>query len=135
MSAAIRQWVCEQLVFTDDLQKADLLDESRTSTELIEFLRQILTIRAGVWANGKLEVLAVRGDHPTFDGPAGHSGGNAIDFAPIVDDADLHLFEDLGNCPQAKGIGLGGIYQKYSSTPRSFCDNASDHIHVQVLNF
>ncbi len=131
-----REAISAELVFTDDTQKSDLLDESLTSTELIEFLQQLLSIRDGVWKGKKLEVLSVRTDHPTEDGPDGHQGGNAIDFAPILDDADVHLMQDLNNCPRAMGVGLGGFYQKYLGLlTHGFTDNSEPHIHVQVLNY
>ena len=141
MSQQTRQWVCAQLKFTDDTQQADLMDESRTTTTLIAFLQELLTTRDGVWCN-KLEVTAVRTDHPTDDGPDGHSGGNAIDFAPLVDDADMHLIQDIQACPDARGIGLGGYYQQFAAAcggygpdSKLFPDNVTNHIHVQVVGY
>jgi hypothetical protein len=145
MSAETRQWVCDQLVFTDDTQKADLLNAdpaTGTQTNLIAFLQELLTARGGVWQGGKLEVTAVRTDHPTPDGPNGHEGGNAVDFAPVTDDADLHLIQDVQACVDARGIGLGGYYQQfadacggYSEQSKLFPDNVSPHIHVQVVGY
>lgn len=148
MSVQVRQEIVSQLRFSSDPSQAegqrdDLLtfDSNNpshpaqgTSTQLIAFLQELLNARGGIW-RGKLEVLAVRSDHPTQDGPNGHSGGNAIDFAPIVDDADGHLMNDINNCGDAEGIGLGGKYKVFGYTGKEFQDNDSDHIHVQVQTY
>jgi hypothetical protein len=141
VSIETRTWVCNRLTFTDDTQKSDLMNPDLTTTELIAFLQELLTARFGVWI-GKLEVTAVRSDHPSIDGPDGHNGGNAIDLAQIVDEADRHLIEDIQACEGAKGIGLGGPYQAYSvacggynAGSKLFEDNGTDHLHVQVVGY
>ncbi len=136
MSILTRKAICADLSFTNCTQERDLMDKSLTSPELVEFLSQLLSIRGGVWKGKKIEVLSVRTDHPTPDGPNGHQGGNAIDLAPIIDDADVHFMKDLNSCSRAMGVGVGGMYRQYLSLlARGFEDNNTSHIHVQVLNY
>jgi hypothetical protein len=144
MSTQARQAVCDAFGQIDDVQTADLMNEdptTGTSTALIAFLQQLFAARDGVWVD-KLVCTAVRTDHPTYDGPDGHSGGNAIDYAQITDDADQHLIEDTQSCPGALGIGLGGPYQDYAdacggynATSKLFEDNNTNHLHVQVVGY
>jgi len=142
MSQETRAWVCERLHFTDDTQEPDLMDPSKTSTNLIAFLQELLTARSGIWYK-RLQVNAVRTDHPTPDGPNGHEGGNAIDLAQYgEDDALCHLTADVQACENAKGIGLGGPFQQcadalggYNEQSKLFQDNDTDHIHIQVVGY
>lgn len=146
MSDATREFVCQSFGQITDEQRGDLMNAdpaTGTSTELIEFLQELFTCRAGVWI-GKLKCSSVRRDHPTPDGPNGHQGGNGVDFTQIADpdDAVVHLVQDVQSCTAAKGIGLGGPFQKaadycggYNSTSRLFQDNNTDHIHVQVVGY
>jgi hypothetical protein len=144
MSTQARQSVCDAFGQITDGQRADLMNEdpaTGTSTALIAFLQELFTQRDGVWV-GKLVCTAVRSDHPTYDGPDGHSGGNAIDYGQINDDADEHLIEDTQDCPGALGVGLGGPYQAYADAcggynaqSKLFEDNSTDHIHVQVCGY
>jgi hypothetical protein len=139
MSAQARQEVCDWFRSITDGQRADLMDDTLTTTELIEFLQELFLARDGVW-KGLIDCLAVRSDHPTYDGPNGHSGGNAIDI--WNGDARQHLIEDTQACLDARGIGLGGLFQAYadacggySESSKLFEDNFSDHLHVQVVGY
>ena len=145
MSQQARQAACDAFGQIDDVQRADLMNEdpnTGTTTNLILFLQQLFAQRNGIWV-GKLVCTAVRTDHPTYDGPNGHSGGNAIDFSQIgQDDAVVHLVQDVQACAQAKGIGLGGPFQAaanacggYSEQSKLFQDNSQDHVHVQVVGY
>jgi hypothetical protein len=145
MSQQERQAICDAFGQIDESQRADLMNEdpeTGTTTELIQFLQQLFAQRDGVWV-GKLVCTAVRSDHPTYDGPDGHSGGNAIDFSQIgEDDAAEHLLQDTQSCAQAKGIGVGGPFQSVAGTCGGYCeesklfeDNNTDHIHVQVVGY
>lgn len=141
MSIETRTWVCSQLAYTDNTQQSDLMNPNLTTTELIAFLVELLYARGGAWQNKNILVTAVRTDHPTQDGPDGHSGGNAIDFADN-NGAPGHLLADVQSCEQAKGIGCGGEYQQYaaalggySAQSKLFEDNSTNHVHVQVLNY
>lgn len=140
MSLETRQWVCDRLAFTTGTQRNDLMDPTMTSTALISFLWELLTIRDGVWQKN-IVVTSVRSDHPTQDGPNGHQGGNAIDFI-TADSAKRHLITDTQACEAAKGIGLGGLYRQYSDDcggysqgSKLFADNDQDHIHTQVVGY
>lgn len=151
MSSQMRQYVCDNLLFSRDSDRADLMDDGGagaeldthgTSSQLISFLEELLGQRGGVWKR-RLLVTAVRSDHPSPDGPNGHAGGNAIDFSePGVDDAIVHLVQDVQRCPAALGIGLGGPFQAaaaacggYDEGSKLFEDNSTDHIHVQVKGY
>jgi len=139
MSIEARQAVCDSFRTISDGQRADLMDPSLTTTELILFLQQLFAARDGVW-KGLIDCLSVRSDHPTYDGPNGHSGGNAIDY--WNGDAREHLIQDAQSCDQAKGIGLGGPFQQYADAcggyneaSKLFEDNPSDHLHTQVVGY
>lgn len=136
-----RQWIAYQLAYTDATQKSDLLNPAQTTDDLLNFLWDLLHVRAGVWQRKALLITAVRADHPTQDGPDGHAGGNAVDFADN-NGAPGHLLADVQACSSAKGIGVGGEYRSYadalcgySASSRLFEDNATDHIHVQVVGY
>lgn len=135
-----RNWVADGLVFSAESQVSDIKDASLTTDGLILFLEELLTMRDGVWQH-TVDVTAVRSDHPTYDGPDGHSGGNAIDFVSTVF-APEHLIADIQKCQMAKGIGLGGAYQMYANElggyneqSKLFQDNDETHIHVQVVGY
>ena len=139
MSAQTRQAVVSYFRTISDSQRSDLLDPDLTTTTLIAFLQELFDIRNGVW-RGQIDCLSVRSDHPTYDGPNGHSGGNAIDY--WNGDARQHLIEDAQACVDARGIGLGGPFQQYAAacggySPQSklFQDNDSDHLHTQVQGY
>jgi hypothetical protein len=144
MSSQARQEVVNNFGQITQGQIDDLMNEdpaTGTSTNLIAFLQELFNQRGGIWVD-KLICTAVRSDHPTYDGPDGHSGGNAIDYAQIEDDADEHLIEDTQACDGAKGIGLGGPYQAYADAcggynagSKLFEDNSTDHVHVQVVGY
>jgi len=120
--------------------RSDLLDSTITTDKLISSLSEILSIRNGVW-RGNIYITAVRTDHPTYDGPNGHSGGNAYDCYILID-AKKHFIEDQQSCLDARGVGLGGVYQEYADqcggyneTSKLFQDNESDHVHIQVVGY
>ena len=144
MSAEAREFACDAFGQITAGQRADLMNEdpaTGTQTALIAFLGELFTERDGIWV-GKLVCTSVRSDHPTPDGPNGHQGGNAIDYAEIYPSAGLHLVADTQSCPAALGIGLGGDYQAYaeacggySPVSKLFQDNDQTHIHVQCVGY
>lgn len=141
MSLETREWVADCFGEITTEQRNDLMNPALTTTSLIAFLQELFMERNGVWV-GRLVCTAVRSDHPTNDGPDGHAGGNAIDFAQIENDASQHLIKDVQLCEGAKGIGLGGPYQPYAEAcggyneeSKLFQDNGTDHVHVQVQGY
>jgi hypothetical protein len=146
MSVAAREAVCNAFGQITAGQRADLMNDdpnTGTSTDLIAFLQKLFAIRNGVWV-GKLVCEAVRSDHPTYDGPDGHSGGNAIDYSQIAnpDDAAEHLVADTQSIEEAKGIGCAGPFKAvaaqlggYNAQSKLFEDNDTDHLHVQVVGY
>jgi len=144
MSKEAREQACDAFGHINGGQRSDLMNEdpeTGTSTELIAFLQELFSQRDGIWRS-KLVCTSVRADHPTYDGPNGHSGGNAIDFKQLGDDAAQHLVQDVQACATAKGIGLGGPLQAfaercggYSPKSKLFQDNKTNHVHVQVVGY
>lgn len=135
-----RDAICAELTFQKESQKSDLLDPSITTETLLTFLSELLSRRDGIW-KGKLVVTSVKSDHDD-DGPNGHFGGNALDFAAIQDDANGHLIADAQACEDARGIGLSPYYWNYvpalggfNEASKLFADQGGQHIHVQVVGY
>jgi hypothetical protein len=147
MSQQTRQWVCDRLVFQDDTQQSDLLNENLTQTNLIALLEQLLKLGAHI------EVTAVRSDHhddsnlaqPPYIGT--HAHGWAIDLWPLIDstpgnyvDAGTETFRDfLTECARLDGlfqIGLAGSADTpenhVSAGPTCFSDDGADHVHISA---
>lgn len=115
---------------TDDIN--DLKDEVKTSTYLIAALSVICMERIN------FIITAVRSDHHD-DGPHGHAGGFAADFAVEDYTNDIYFIRALVLNPWVRGFGLGGRYQAYQNEfgklrPDQifFLDNNTDHLHIQV---
>lgn len=123
----------------------DLLDESKTSTELIEGLTYI------VGKGYHFQLTAVNTDHATVDGPHGHNGGYAVDGWPLtgptqgawLDAGDAVFQRFLGDLSAYRGeagqtfqIGLAGSAKSSANFAAAaqhgvyaFDDDDQDHIH------
>jgi hypothetical protein len=130
-----------KLSFTDGTQAADLKSEGRTNTYLIALLEWLLKNCAE-----PIELLAVRTDHPTHDGPWAHTGGMAVDLYPKnwngrEQEAVCNVLKALAENPYCEAVGLGGVTQQwvsYVTWPKEhfvvFFDNTADHIHTGCAN-
>jgi hypothetical protein len=141
VSAAAREDLVKRLSFTDNEQKSDLLGENVTSTWLIAMLQ---------WMVGncpeRIEILAVRSDHPTPDGRWAHSGGLAADLYPKnwegrEHEAVVNVLKSFAENPYCYAVGLGGVTRQWESDvtwPSEkfvvFADSPEDHIHVDAAN-
>jgi hypothetical protein len=140
MSLAARQKLVNELIFKpgEEIGKADLLDPSLTSTNLIAYLLDILDY------GHIIEVTMVRTGHHD-DGPHGHAGGFAIDCWPLntrtegdwMDPDSEHFrdfLEDAGKSPWRYQVGLAGTAQKpenfRAAGDSAFADDGADHIHL-----
>lgn len=138
MSTAAREALVARLHFTDDSQRSDLLDDTITNTYLIALLQDLVS------GPEAIEILAVRSDHPTPDGPWAHSGGMAVDLYPLnwegrEETACKSVLRSLAESKYCEAIGLGGVTQAWAPpSPSSFCvvfnDNDADHIHTGCAN-
>lgn len=141
MSIAARKQLASQLHFTDEDQRADIIDPGQTNTYLVELLQWL------VWkCPSGILITALNSDHPTYDGGPhgnGHNAGKAADIwtASSDDTKVLEIIEALAKCPWAWTVGLGGSskqYESYVTWPSGpfvfFEDNNTDHIHVQCAN-
>lgn len=139
MSLQARQDLVAKLTFTDGTQKSDLLDPTITDTWLIAMLTDLVTRCAE-----PIEILAVRTDHPSKDGPWAHSGGLAVDLYPKnwegrEKEAVVYVMKAVAENPYAWAIGFGGVtqqWQTYVSWPTrnfvAFNDSDEDHLHVDA---
>jgi hypothetical protein len=130
-----------KLSFTDDSQAADLKDENVTSTYLIAMLEWQLA-----HTSEPIELLAVRSDHPSPDGPWAHEGGMAVDLYPRnwqgrEEEAVVSVLKGLADNPYCEAVGLGGVTQGWGGEITwptlyfvCFNDNGSDHIHAGCAN-
>lgn len=129
------------LSFTDASQSPDLQSELRTNTYLVALLQHLLDN-----CTEPVEVLAVRSDHTTPDGPWAHSGGMAVDLYPKnwegrEQTAVCNVLKALSENPYCEAVGLGGVTQQwitYVTWPSArfvvFYDNTADHIHCGCAN-
>jgi hypothetical protein len=132
-----------RLIFTDGTQKTDLLDPTKTQTELIAFLVHLTQY-------GWFQVTAVRTDH-SDDSALGvdcHANGYCIDGWPLETespgdflDPDSDLFtgflkKALGS-PFLLNIGLGGsAYTEKNMVTLAgygFQDDGQDHVHLGTV--
>lgn len=140
MSAQARQQLVSRLVFQDDSQRADLLDESKTQTNLIALLLAITS-------RWHLEITAVRSDHHDDSalGENCHANGYAVDcwpvwlgkpgdYIPSSDPAFLSFLKFCAQQPDLYQIGLAGSAQgdatMAAAGPTAFNDDGADHIHL-----
>lgn len=143
MSQQAREWVVSQLAFQRDSEKADLLDESLTNTDLIG----ALTIAARTFGGGAILVTSVRTDHgdDSHLGPHGHSEGFAVDVWPQGAGGPIFVGELIHNNPFVTKIGLGGAAQGWIEDAVwagrdvivingtvIFRDNSTPHVHIQT---
>ena len=147
MSQAARIALVAKLVFQDDSQKSDLLNEQLTSTNLIAALTSLVD------AGHHIEVTAVRSDHhDDGPGPGLHAGGYAVDCWPLADatpgnylDPGTQAFRDfLAACakaPDRMQVGLGGAAYSAANVAATglslddasvFHDDDEDHVHLGV---
>jgi len=141
MSAQARAALVSKLIFQDETQKSDLLDESKTQTSLIAYL-------LGLVDKGyHIEITAVRTDHDD-DSALGlhcHANGYAVDCWPLNSATpgdymtqDTHPFRqflvDAASSPWNFQIGLGGCADNsgdaIAAGSTEFPDNGADHIHL-----
>lgn len=143
MSAETRQAVVNnvKLNFTDNTQKSDFLDTTKTNTYTIAMIQWLLD---NVY--GPLLVLSVKSDHsPTGE----HYLGCAVDLYPANWRTNeyttcLDLMKGLSKCPFVEAVGLGGVtklWQNEVQWPPSgnypfvlFNDNDTDHLHAACAN-
>lgn len=130
-----------KLSFTDATQAPDLQNEMVTNTYLIAMLEWLLDN-----CSEPIEMLAIRTDHKTPDGPWAHSGGMAADFYPKnwqgrEQEAVCNVLKALANDPYCEAVGLGGVtwgWVSYVTWPKQhfivFQDNTLDHIHAGCAN-
>lgn len=131
-------------IFQRDSQRSDLLDPTKTQTELIAALRFL------IGAGHIIEFTAIRSDHHDDSGlnPTGvgtHARGWAADCWPLastspgdyVDAGDARFAAFLQDCakmPFLFQIGLGGSADTSANQAASgdtcFSDNGGDHIHL-----
>jgi len=152
MSAEARAALTERLVYRNESDKLDLLDENLTQTFLIAFLIDIADAADAVGC--KVLLTAVRSDHPTVDGPHGHNGGFAADGWLLNSAKDGDYVSGDGSderfakwlagmdaSPYRRQIGLGGeahndknlaaITVQLDRDPiTGFLDSSVDHVHM-----
>ena len=130
-----RESLVSKLHFANAVEKADLLDASKTHDNLIALL--------AVFAGRGFDILitSVRSDHGSDAalGPHGHSAGYAVDlWLPPIQSARLINCAIYENHYVTK-IGLGGVFQNEFKERGPihgtllFDDNSQDHIHFQTM--
>jgi len=143
MSIEARQQLCNRLIFQDDTQRADLMDPSKTQTNLIALLLDLSQ-------TFPIEITAVRSDHHD-DSALGlncHANGYAVDCWPLqtnqpgnyYDAENPHFLDFLtvaAQSPWCYQIGLAGSAQTdaavKASKGKSFMDDGADHIHLGAI--
>lgn len=131
-----RETLVSKLHFANAVEKADLLDATKTHDNLIAMLAVF------VGQGYDLIITSVRSDHGDDSalGPHGHSAGYAVDvWLPLF--CSSRFFDDaIYKNPYVTKLGLGGVFQtEYGAKrPRGifngtlvFDDNTQDHIHLQ----
>lgn len=133
-----------KISFTDSSQASDFQNENVTNSYLIALLQWQLDN-----CIEPIEILSVRTDHQTPDGPWAHSGGMAVDFYPKnwagrEEEAVTACMKALSENPYCEAVGLGGMtwnwvsYVTWPSGANSwwvvFQDNDKDHLHAGCAN-
>jgi len=126
-------------IFQHDSQRADLLDPSKTNTNLIQLLTDLVA------KNHIIEFTAIRSDHhdDSYLGKHCHAYGDAVDCWPLrsttpgdyKDASDLAGFcHDAAIDPAEYQEGLGGSASTHANAVACgrgfFQDNGADHIHL-----
>jgi len=129
-----RESLCTKLHFANAVEKADLLDATKTHDNLIAML--------AVFAGRGYDILitSVRSDHHDDSqlGPHGHSSGYAVDlWLPPIQSSRM-VNDAIQSNHYVTKIGLGGVFQR-EFTQRGeingtlvFDDNSTDHLHFQT---
>lgn len=153
MSAKARQFVVDSpLTKLSDTDRADLLDKSKTNSNLIALIEHIIQ---GGYAVG---FTAINRDHH-FDGSTEHSAGLAFDGWPLrtptagdwMDAGEPRFREYLAHVAKFSGIrniGLAGSAYtlenvsatgllltqdpEFADRPAVFKDGGADHVHHDV---
>jgi hypothetical protein len=135
--------------FSDDCERDDLRDITRTDTNLIALIEHLLS------CGHIIHFTSIRCDHHD-DGPNGHAGGFAFDCWPLktptaddwldATDVDFQGFlHDVGDFGGIFQIGLAGSadtptnrsstglpYEEWDAPSTVFSDQGGDHVHCGV---
>ena len=143
MSLEFRQKLVanSKLQFTNESQKQDLLDPTKTKTGLVAMLQYVLD-----HAQFGFKLTAVKTDHHDDSalGPHSHFDGQAVDGWPIdsngiyLDANDLSIWiEDIDDCNFIYQVGLAGSAYTQDNMEllgdKGFQDSGADHIHLGAI--
>lgn len=143
MSILAREQLVDQLAFTADSQRSDLLDPELTQTQLIALLLDVSSAAQG-WSC-KLKLTSVRSDHRD-DSSLGlhcHARGYCADLWPVDANGSWLSAEDprfqaiLGAGAASSWLhqwGLAGTAwtpaNEAAAGPTAFQDEGADHLHL-----